>query len=244
MLSIDLSGRTALVVGGEGGIGAAIVARLRDAGARAGFSFFVPPGAERPRDPEGEYLNILEPESLNAFLAWFGARFGSADLLVYTAGDTRARAFADIGREEWERNVGVNLSGAAFAAQAVLPGMAERRFGRVVFIGSAVSVSGGGGIASYAAAKAGLVGLTRSLSKEFAPRGVTVNTVSPALIDTKLLRVRYTQQDIEEKLLPRIPVGRIGVPDDIAYMTVFLCSAMASYVTGQHILVDGGSTLK
>lgn len=244
MLSIDLSGKTALVVGGEGGIGAAIVARLRDAGARAGFSYFVPPGAERPSDPDGEFLNILEPESLHTFLAWYRARFGDADLLVYTAGDTRSRAFADIGREEWERNVAVNLSGAAFAAQAVLPGMADRRFGRVVFIGSAVSISGGGGIASYAAAKAGLVGLTRSLSKEFAPRGITVNTVSPALIDTKLLRVRYTQHDIEEKLLPRIPVGRIGLPDDIAWMTVFLCSEMASYITGQHILVDGGSTLK
>jgi len=122
--------------------------------------------------------------------------------------------------------------------------MLTQKCGRIIFIGSAGSITGGGGVAYYAAAKAGINGLVRSLSKELAPMGITVNSVLPALIDTDMLRERQPSLEKRRECIKRIPVGRLGKPEDVAYAVLFLASEYASYISGQNILVDGGSTLK
>jgi len=152
--------------------------------------------------------------------------------------------FSEISTDLWKKGIEINLSGAFYIAKYASKTMIAKKSGRIIFIGSAASITGGGGVVYYAAAKAGINGLVRSLSKELAPLGITVNSILPALIDTDMLRERQPNPEKRKECIKRIPVGRLGKPEDVAYAVLFLASEYASYITGQNILVDGGSTLK
>ncbi|MFN3974652.1 MAG: SDR family oxidoreductase, partial [Dehalococcoidia bacterium] len=140
--------------------------------------------------------------------------------------------------ETWDRVVAVDLRGAYLCSRAALKGMLRKRWGRIVNIGSVVGIAGNAGQANYAAAKAGLIGLTRSIAKEVASRGITVNYIAPGYITTDI--VEDLPQELKERILQRIPVGRFGRPEEIAAVAAFLCTDEASYITGQVIPVDGG----
>jgi NAD(P)-dependent dehydrogenase (short-subunit alcohol dehydrogenase family) len=144
----------------------------------------------------------------------------------------------------WQKGIAVNLSGAYYLSHAAAPYLLNKGKGRIIYIGSAGAITGGGGSAAYSAAKAGINGLVRSLSKELAPKGITVNAVLPALIETDLFKNREPDPEKRKEYVKRIPVGRFGTPEDVAYMVLFLASEHAGYITGQQIIVDGGSTYK
>lgn len=169
---------------------------------------------------------------------------GRLDVLVNSAGFIKPMKSTETSDEMWRTGVEVNLSGAFYVTRAALSHMLPAGRGRVIFIGSAGAITGGGGSAVYSAAKGGINGLVRSLSKEVAPQGVTVNAVLPALIETDMLRERYKDPEKQKSLLERIPVGRVGQPEDVANLVLFLASDQAGYICGQQIIIDGGSTYK
>jgi 3-oxoacyl-[acyl-carrier protein] reductase len=161
---------------------------------------------------------------------------------VNSAGFTRPTKIEDLTADAWRKGIDVNLSGAFYATSAVVRHMIARKQGRIIYIGSAGSITGGGGSAPYSAAKAGINGLVRAMSKELAPRGITVNAILPALIETDLLRDRQPNPEKRNQYIERIPVGRLGQPEDVAYLALFLACPFAGYISGQNIIVDGGST--
>ncbi len=170
--------------------------------------------------------------------------FGKIDILVNCAGFTKPTPTIETTDELWNNGINVNLSGAFFIARSALQFMLPNKSGRIIFIGSAGSISGGGGAPFYSAAKAGINGLVRFLSKEVAQSGITVNAVLPALIETDILKTRYKDPEKKKELLSRLPVGRLGKPEDIANTVLFLASDQAGFICGQNIIVDGGSTYK
>jgi NAD(P)-dependent dehydrogenase (short-subunit alcohol dehydrogenase family) len=170
--------------------------------------------------------------------------FGRLDVLVNSAGFIRPVSSSEISDELWRSGIEVNLSAAFYVSRAAIAHMVPAGYGRIIYIGSSGSITGGGGSAFYSAAKAGVNGLVRALSKELGPSGITVNAVLPALIETDILRERHGTEEARKKLLERIPVGRLGQPEDVANMVLFLASGMAGYVCGQLVIVDGGSTYK
>ncbi len=255
-MELSLEGKVAIVTGGSQGIGAAISLSFARSGAVVLINHL-----PVKRDVEGF-------ESVKNEIESFGGRclsvsgditdssfcttlcdtavkeFGSLDILVNSAGFTRAVKSNEITDALWKNGIEVNLSAAFYTARAAQDHMARVGYGRIIFIGSSGSITGGGGSAFYSAAKAGINGLVRSLSKELAPRGITVNAVLPALIETDLLRNRHSEPEQRKALVDRIPVGRLGQPDDVANMVLFLASEKAGFVSGQQIIVDGGSTYK
>ncbi len=186
--------------------------------------------------------DITSPEQMEALALNCKKQFGGVDILVNSAGFTRAAKMDELSVDSWRQGIDVNLSGAFIASRAVVPQMVSRKGGRIIYIGSAGSITGGGGSAAYSAAKAGINGLVRALSKELAPRGITVNAILPAIIETDLLRDRQPDPAKRNDYIKRIPVGRLGQPEDVAYMALFLATSFAGYVSGQNIIVDGGST--
>jgi 3-oxoacyl-[acyl-carrier protein] reductase len=253
-VELDLSGKTAVVTGGARGIGAAIGILFASAGAKVIVGHL-----GIPQDVEGARLvreridarggtcvcmeaDITSPEQMEDLARKCGKDFGGTDILVNSAGFTIPAKIDELGIDAWRQGIDVNLSGAFIATRAVVPQMAARKQGRIIYIGSAGSITGGGGSASYSAAKAGINGLVRALSKELAPRGITVNAILPAIIETDLLRERQPDPAKRNEYLKRIPVGRLGQPEDVAYMALFLASPYAGYISGQNIIVDGGST--
>ena len=165
-------------------------------------------------------------------------------ILVNSAGYTRQLNIENLTADSWKNLIEVNLSGAFYASRAASKYMLSRGAGRIIFIGSAGAITGGGGSAAYSAAKAGINGLVRALSKELAPQGITVNAILPALIETDLLRDREPDPQKRNKFIERIPIGRFGTPEDVGNLVVFLASEKAGFITGQHIIIDGGSTYK
>jgi 3-oxoacyl-[acyl-carrier protein] reductase len=253
-VELDLSGKTAVVTGGARGIGAAISLLYASAGAKVVIGYL-----PIPQDVEGaravkERINaeggtcicveadITSPEQMEALARTCANDLGGIDILVNSAGFTRAAGVEQLTVDAWRQGIEVNLSGAYIATRAVVPQMISRKQGRIIYIGSAGSITGGGGSASYSAAKAGINGLVRALSKELAPRGITVNAILPAIIETDLLRDRQPDPARRQEYTKRIPVGRLGQPEDVAYMALFLATPLSGYITGQNIIVDGGST--
>ena len=253
-VELDLSGKTAVVTGGARGIGAAISVLYASAGARVVVCHL-----PIPRDVEGARAvreqisiaggacqcveaDITSPEQMAKLALNCKEEFGGIDILVNSAGFTRPSKIDELGIDAWRQGIEVNLSGAFYATRAIVPHMISGKQGRIIYIGSAGSITGGGGSASYSAAKAGINGLVRALSKELAPRGITVNAILPAIIETDLLRDRQPDSARRNDYIKRIPVGRLGQPEDVAYMALFLASPSAGYISGQNIIVDGGST--
>jgi 3-oxoacyl-[acyl-carrier protein] reductase len=243
--TFDLSGRTALVTGASGGIGSAIARQLHDQGARVVLS-------GRRRDALDELAAALGDRvlTLQGDLAEADAPDrliravegeGELDILVNNAGLTRDNLALRLKDEDWQTVLEVNLTAGFRLIRSALRGMIKRRFGRIVNITSVVAVTGNPGQANYAAAKAGMIGMSKALAAEVASRGITVNCVAPGFIETPMTDALGAEQ--RARLLQQIPLGRLGSGADVAAAVGYLASPAASYVTGQTLHVNGGMVM-
>ena len=241
----DLTGKTALVTGATGGIGGAIVRALHSQGAKVAIS-----GTRR------EVLDALavelggaavlpcdlsDKDAVEALVPKAEQALGQLDILVANAGITRDNLFVALKDEDWEQVLNVNLTATFRLARAAVKGMMRRRFGRVVGITSVVGVTGNPGQSNYTAAKAGMIGMFKSIGKEYAKRGVTANCVAPGFIATSMTDKLNEKQ--REAILAMVPAGRLGSGADVAAAVVYLASDEAAYVTGQTVHVNGGMAM-
>jgi 3-oxoacyl-[acyl-carrier protein] reductase len=239
----DLQGKVALVTGASRGIGKAIAEQLAAQGATVIGTATSESGAQKISEYLGERgkgmaLNVTAPEQIEACLAQIKAEFGDPDILVNNAGITRDNLLMRMKDDEWQSIIDTNLTSIFRMSKAVLRGMMKKRQGRIVNIGSVVGSSGNPGQANYAAAKAGVIGFSKSLAREVASRGVTVNTVAPGFIDTDMTQSLTDEQ--KEAIFKDIPANRLGDPKEIAATVAFLVSEGAAYITGETIHVNGG----
>lgn len=247
MAMFDLSGKTALVTGASGGIGGAIARALYAQGATVVLSGTRAEALEQLKAELGSrafvaVCNLADTASVEALpKAAEAAAGGPIDILVNNAGVTRDNLSMRMKDEEWDTVIAVDLTAAFRLSRAVLRGMVKKRWGRIVSISSVVGAMGNGGQANYAASKAGLVGMTKSLAAEIASRNVTVNCVAPGFIVTPMTDVLNDEQ--KNALFGRIPLGRLGLPADVAACVLFLASEEASYITGQTLHVNGGMAM-
>ena len=242
----DLSGKTALVTGASGGIGGAIARALHGQGATLALSGTREDalGALAASLAERAHVvpcDLSQPEQAAELAGRAEAAMGSLDIVVNNAGITRDGLMMRMKDDDWQAVLDVNLTAAFRVTRAALRGMAKRRWGRVISIASVVGEIGNAGQANYAAAKAGLVGMTKSLAREVAGRGITVNCIAPGFIETAMTAALDESQ--RERLIGAIPAGRLGAPDDVAGACTFLASAQAAYVTGQTLHVNGGMAM-
>src|SRR5512146_2598115 len=235
MHTIDLTGKVALVTGGTRGIGRAIAEALRGAGARVALTGR---DAERARAVAAE---LGEPAQIEAAVAGAEAALGPIDILVNNAGLTRDQIVLRMSESDWDTVLDANLKGAFLAIRAALKGMRKRKAGRIINITSVVGLTGNKGQANYAASKAGLIGLTKSVAKEYASRNILVNCVAPGFVETDM--TGGLPVEARATLLQQIALGRLGRPEDIAGAVLFLASDMAAYITGQVLVVDGGMVI-
>jgi acetoacetyl-CoA reductase len=241
----DMNGQVALVTGGIRGIGLAICDRLMNRGVTvaAGYSSNQQ-AAEQFRDKYADrgvsihQGNIGSNEDCVRVIGEVLDRHGELDILVNNAGITVDKTVRKMTPEEWDRVIHVNLSGAFYLSKAILPDMLDRGYGRIVNISSVIGSAGGFGQANYASAKSGLFGLTMSLALETASKGITVNAVTPGYITTDMTAA--VPENVMEKLVARIPVGRLGEPDEVARVVEFLADPESAYITGQVYPVNGG----
>ena len=225
------AGRTAFITGGARGIGRSIAEQLRDLGAAVAVGDLTPPDIPNVR---GVQLDVTDEGSVQHAVQDVATALGPIDILVVNAGIFVIEPFEETTLASWQRTMAVNLTGAFLVAKAVLPGMRERGFGRVITLGSSAGVTGGAkSVAAYAASKAGLMTLTKSIANEYAGFGVTANTLAPTLIDTDMIA---DMRQMEE----RIPVGRFGRPQEVADLVAYLASSHAGFITGATIDINGG----
>ena len=255
MLNIDLTGKTALVLGGSRGIGASITEMLCQAGAATVFTHTGNPKyAERINslvagiEEEGGQVesvvcDALDSAQTTAMINEIAKQHGRIDILVANVGQNLAGPAEDVSDQQGHRFVDMNLTTAFYGIRAALPHMVKAKFGRIILIGSSAVYDGGGGAIDYAAAKAGMSGMMRYLMKNYARKGILSNTVHPCVIDTDLLRERYDTDEKRKPLVAQIPVGRVGIPQDVSALVAFLASPWSDFICGQEILVDGGRTL-
>jgi 3-oxoacyl-[acyl-carrier protein] reductase len=239
-----LNGEIALVTGATRGIGAAIAERLARDGARVIGTATTAEGADRisatlaAYGGRGAVLNVVSQESIDAVLEAVEAKEGAVGILCNNAGITRDTLLLRMKQEDWDAVLDTNLASVFRLSKAVLRGMMKARKGRIVSITSIVGLTGNPGQANYAAAKAGILGFTKSLAREVGSRGITVNAIAPGFIDTDMTRALAETQ--RAALNTQIPLGRLGQPADIAAAVAFLCSPDAAYITGETLNVNGG----
>src|SRR6202166_2961232 len=239
-----LNGEIALVTGASRGIGAAIAERLARDGARVIGTATTAEGAARisanlgPRGGRGVVLDVVKPDSIEAALEDIEAHEGAVGILCNNAGITRDTLLLRMKEEDWDAVLDTNLASVFRLSKAVLRGMMKARKGRIVSITSVVGLTGNPGQANYAAAKAGIIGFTKSLAREVGSRGITANAIAPGFIDTDMTRSLSDAQ--RAALNSQIPLGRLGQPADIAAAVAFLCSADGAYITGETLHVNGG----
>ncbi len=242
----DLTGKAALVTGASGGIGGAIARALHARGATVGLSGTRAEALEALAGALGERAHVLpcdlrDAAATDALVGQAEAAMGQLDILVNNAGLTRDMLALRMRDEDWQTVIDVNLTAGFRLARAALKGMMRRRQGRIIGITSIVGVTGNPGQANYAAAKAGMIGMTKSLAAEVASRGITVNCVAPGFIATAMTDALKEEQ--RTALLQRVPVGRLGASEDVAAAVVYLASDEAAYVTGQTLHVNGGMVM-
>jgi 3-oxoacyl-[acyl-carrier protein] reductase len=244
-----LAGKTVLVTGASRGIGRGIALRLAREGADVLCAARGLEGSEATaasiRDSGGRAravaMDVADPASVQAATSALLAEYKVIPLLVNNAGITRDNLLLRMKPEEWEMVIGTNLSGAWRVCRALVPAMVKARYGRIVNVTSVVGRMGNPGQSNYAAAKAGIEGMTRALARELASRNVTVNCVAPGFIDTDMTRV--LGDGVRDRLLEKIPVGRLGTPEDVADAVLFLLQEGSSYITGTTLDVNGGMYL-
>ena len=242
----DLTGKKALVTGATGGLGGAIARALHAQGAAVALSGTRAEALEALAGELGERAHVLpsnlsDAAAVEALVPAAEAALGGLDILVNNAGITRDNIFVRMKDEEWDQVIAVNLTAAFRLSRAAVRGMMRRRAGRIVNIGSVVGTTGNPGQGNYAAAKAGLVGLTKALAAEVASRNVTVNCVSPGFIASPMTDVLNEKQ--REGILGRVPAGRLGEGAEVVAAVVYLASQEAAYVTGQTLHVNGGMAM-
>ena len=243
----DLTGKAALVTGASGGIGGAIARQLHKQGATVTLSGTRVDALEQLKSVMGERTHVVTAKMDDAAdidrLAKEAetAMGGKLDILVNNAGITRDNISMRMKDEEWEKVLQVNLTGTFRLIRATMRGMMKRRFGRVINITSIVGVTGNPGQANYAAAKAGLIGMSKSLAQELASRSITVNCIAPGFIATPMTDVLTDDQ--KKSILGRVPADRLGTPEEIAAGVVYLASDEAAYVTGQTLHINGGMAM-
>jgi NAD(P)-dependent dehydrogenase (short-subunit alcohol dehydrogenase family) len=248
----DLTGKVALVVG-AGGLGSAIASGLADFGARLAIADVDVEAAKRvarrcarPGRGAGSTLalglDVTNPAQVRAAVAALEQAAGRIDVLVNAAGVIVRKPAIDFAPAEWRRVLDVNLSGVFYVTQAVGRGMIERGYGRILTLASVSSLLGHPHHAPYAASKGGVALLTKVLATEWAPNGVTANAIGPTYVETPLNSDELAQPGVRAGLISKIPMGRLGTPDDLVGAAVFLCSDAAAFVTGQVLYVDGGRT--
>jgi 3-oxoacyl-[acyl-carrier protein] reductase len=239
-----VKGKIALVTGASRGIGAAIAQRLSAEGARVIGTATTADGAARisahlsAHGGRGAVLDVANPESIEALLADIEAHEGAIGILCNNAGITRDTLLLRMKQEDWDAVLQTNLASVFRLSKAVLRGMMKAREGRIINITSVVALTGNPGQANYAAAKAGIIGFSKSLAREVGSRGITVNCVAPGFIDTDMTRSLNDTQ--RETLNGQIPLGRLGQPADIAAAVAFLSSEGGAYITGETLNVNGG----
>jgi 3-oxoacyl-[acyl-carrier protein] reductase len=238
----SLEGKVALVTGASRGIGKAIATQLKDLGATVIGTATSENGANNISGYLGEgkglVLNVTNDESIAAMFTQIKEDFGGVDILINNAGVTRDNLFMRMKDDEWNDIIDTNLTSVYKLSKAVLRPMMKKRNGRIINIGSVVGTMGNAGQANYAAAKAGLIGFSKSLAREIASRGITVNTVSPGFIDTDMTQTLTDEQ--KEGIFSQVPANRLGKPEEIATTVAFLASDAAAYITGETIHVNGG----
>ena len=243
---LDLTGKKALVTGATGGLGGAIARRLHAQGATVALSGTRVEALEALAKELGERVevapcNLSDRDSVEALVPAAEAKLGGLDILVNNAGITRDNLFMRLKDEDWDLVLAVNLTAAFRLSRAAVKSMMRRRYGRIISIGSVVGTSGNPGQGNYAASKAGLIGMSKSLAAEVASRNITVNVVAPGFIESPMTEVLNEKQ--RESILADVPMGRLGVGDDIAAAVAYLASSEAGYVTGQTLHVNGGMAM-
>ena len=238
-----LEGEVALVTGASRGIGAAIAAALAAAGASVIGTATSAAGAEAIGESlgnkgRGVVLNIADDDSVTAAIKDMQANEGSPTILVNNAGITRDNLLMRMKADEWDDVISTNLSGVYRVSKACLRGMMKAKKGRIINIASVIGIMGNAGQSNYAAAKAGIIGFSKSLAREIGSRNITVNVVAPGFIDTDMTRVLPEEQ--RESMLSQVPLGRLGDGDDIASAVLFLASGAGAYITGETLHVNGG----
>ena len=242
----DLTGKSALVTGASGGIGGAIATALHKNGATVALSGTRVEPLEELRDALGDRAHVTlaaldAPEGAAQLAKDAETALGQIDILVNNAGLTRDGLAMRMKEEDWDQVLAVNLTASFKLSQAMLRGMMKRRWGRIIAITSIVGVTGNGGQTNYAASKAGLIGMSKSLAQEVASRGITVNCIAPGFIETAMTGALNEKQ--RESLASAVPAGRFGAVEDIAAGAVYLASDEASYVTGQTLHINGGMAM-
>ncbi|MBT8085093.1 MAG: 3-oxoacyl-ACP reductase FabG [Woeseia sp.] len=238
-----LNGKTALVTGASRGIGAAIAATLAASGATVVGTATSESGAEAistalGNGGRGAVLDIASADSVDSLLSAIAKAEGAPAIVVNNAGITRDNLLMRMKPEEWDEVLATNLSGVYRVCRGAVRGMMKARYGRIINIASVIGVMGNAGQTNYAAAKAGIIGFSKSLARELGSRNITVNVVAPGFIDTDMTKVLPEEQ--RAALLTQVPLGRLGAVDDIANAVAFLASDGAAYITGETLHVNGG----
>ena len=243
---MELKDKVALVTGGGQGIGQVIGDNLAKSGAHVVLGDINLENAEQSAkailanggSASATLLNVADPENVKEVFDSIVKEFKPLDILVNNAGITKDGLFVRMKEDDWDRVLAVNLKGSFLCGQQAAKQMMKQRQGAIVNIASIVGVMGNAGQANYSASKAGLIGLTKTMARELAPRNITVNAVAPGFIDTEMTRV--LDEKIKDKLIEQIPLSRLGLPEDIANSVAFLVSSRSSYITGQVLNVNGG----
>jgi 3-oxoacyl-[acyl-carrier protein] reductase len=243
---MNLDGKITLVTGASRGIGRAIAELLAERGATVIGTATSQSGADAISDYLGDkgkgfVLNVTDPDSVNSVLKNINDEFGVIDVLVNNAGITRDNLLMRMKDDEWSDIMNTNLTSVFRLSKAVLRGMMKKRCGRIINIGSVIGTIGNAGQANYAAAKAGVIGFSKSMAREVASRGITVNTVAPGFIETDMTKAMNEEQ--RAATLAQVPADRLGSPKEIASAVAFLASSEAAYITGETLHVNGGMSM-
>jgi 3-oxoacyl-[acyl-carrier protein] reductase len=244
---MSLQGKTALVTGGSRGIGRAVCLRLADMGCTVGVNYVANPSAAQQtvqsiEDQGGKgfilQFDVADGDAVQKAIKAMAAEHGNPEILVNNAGITCDGLMARMKEQDWDAVLDTNLKGAFLCSKAVTRGMMKKRWGRIINISSVIGFLGNGGQVNYSAAKAGMIGLTKSMARELASRQVTVNSVAPGYIVTDMTST--LSEEIQGMIKAQIPLGSLGKPEDVAACVAFLASEESSYLTGQTLHVNGG----